>query len=140
MCGCLMITSCYKLNDFLQLNASVLLNHDAAMISRSLVMTTRRHTCCQCCTMGVPLRDEKKSPNCSSPPPWAISWPELGWTMPDCFQQVCQLLFQSVLMRGGTGHCSNPKNGWTMTLRPLHCTAITTPITLNSMRKREKEI
>lgn len=90
-------------------------------------------------TQWLFLLEAKKSHPTVHPLPCAISWLELGWAAPDCFQQVCQLLFQSVLMRGGTGHCSNPKNGWTMTLRPLHCAAITTPITLSSMRTRERE-
>lgn len=40
---------------------------DGRMIGNDLIVTTRRHTCCECRTMETPLRQEKKSPNCSSP-------------------------------------------------------------------------
>lgn len=86
--------------------------------SADLVLTTRKHTCCQCCTIGVLLRGQKKVTQLFIPP---VNHKLVctGGAVADCFQQVCQLLFQSVLMGGGTGHCSNPKNGWTMTLRAV---------------------
>lgn len=90
--------------------------------SGDLIVTTRRHTCCEYRTMAAPLRPKKSHPTVH-PLLSVISSPNQGWAVADCFQQVCQLLFQSVLMRAGTGHCSNPKNGWTMTFMAvtLHC-------------------
>lgn len=90
--------------------------------SADLMVTTRGHTCCECCTMAAPLSGKKSHPTVH-PLLSVISSPDQGWAVADCFQQVCQLLFQAVLMRAGTGHCSNPKNGWTMTFMAvtLHC-------------------
>lgn len=100
-----------------------------------LIVTTRRHTCCQCRTMATPLRPEKKSPNCSSPS--VISSPGQGWAIvSNRFASFCFSPFscapELVIAR-------TPKNGWTMTFMAVTSRCNNDPLFPRVPRGRERE-
>lgn len=110
------------------------MEHSGRMIGNDLIVTTRRHTCCECRTMATPLRQEKKSPNCSSPS--VISSLGQGWAIvSNRFASFCFSPFscapELVIAR-------TPKNGWTMTFMAVTSRCNNDPLFPRVPREEER--